>query len=133
MSQETVLLFANEAFYLTFTTRDADAMDAIWSAREDVTCVHPGWQPLIGRNEVMRSWRNILSNPKAPKIECEHVWAHVAETIAYVLCNEVMAEGQLAATNIFTLEDGAWKIIHHQAGPMPNTARELTKKTPVFQ
>jgi hypothetical protein len=47
MSQETVILFTNEAFYLTFASRDAEAMDAIWSSRENVTCIHPGWQPSL--------------------------------------------------------------------------------------
>lgn len=133
MSQETAVLFANEAFYLTFASRDADAMDAIWSGRPDVTCVHPGWPPLRGREAVIGSWRDILANPEAPEISCRRARAAVAGAMAYVLCAEVLAGGQLAATNIFVHEDGLWKMIHHQAGPMPQTAPEPPRKKPTMQ
>ena len=133
MSKETILLFANEAFYLTFTTRDTEAMDAIWSDRENVTCIHPGWPPLRGRGSVMKSWRDILTNSQSPAIRCEHAWAHIDGTMAYVLCNEILAKGQLAATNIFALEDGTWKLVHHQAGPMSRISLETEKNSPTFQ
>ena len=133
MSKETILLFANEAFYLTFTTRDMEAMDAIWSDRENVTCIHPGWPPLRGRDSVMKSWRNILTNSQSPEIRCERVWPHIIGTMACVLCTEILAEGQLAATNIFVLEDGVWKMIHHHAGPAPSIDPEPTKKPNLLQ
>ena len=133
MSQETAVLFANEAFYLTFTNRDADAMDDIWSTRDTVTCIHPGWPPLRGRKPVVQSWRDILANPNAPKITCQNARAYVDANMAYVLCTEVLAGGQLAATNIFVIEDGTWKLVHHQAGPMPETAPKPPIKKPTLQ
>lgn len=133
MSQETVILFANEAFYLTFASGDAEVMDSIWSSRENVTCIHPGWHPLIGRDKVMSSWRAILSNSEAPEIRCEHNSVHIDGSIAYVLCAEILATGQLAATNIFALEGSAWKMIHHQAGPMPTITLEPGKNMPTVQ
>ena len=133
MSQENIVQFANEAFYLTFATRDADSMDAVWSTRDNVTCIHPGWQPLIGRDSVMKSWRDILRNSEAPEIHCEHARACIDGTMAYVLCTEILAEGQLAATNIFVLEDKAWKMVHHQAGPMPSSALEFANNPPILQ
>ena len=133
MSQRTAVLFANEAFYLTFINRDADAMDDIWSTRDMVTCIHPGWPPLRGRKPVVQSWRDILANPSAPKITCHNAYACVDSSMAYVLCTEVVAGGQLAATNIFVLEDGIWRMIHHQAGPMPGTAPKPPIKKPTLQ
>ncbi len=133
MTQETVVLFANEAFYVNFTNHDADSMDAIWSARDDVTCIHPGWQPLRGRNAVMKSWRQILKNSETPKIRCEHAHAYIDGTMAYVLCTEILTEGQLAATNIFVLEDGVWKMVHHQASPMRSVTPEPAKNIPTLQ
>ena len=133
MSQETAVLFANEAFYLTFANRDADAMDTLWSTRDMVTCIHPGCPPLRGRNPVVRSWRDILANPNAPKVTCQNARAYVDTTMDYVLCTEVLAGGQLAATNIFVIEDETWKMVHHQAGPMPETAPEPPTKKPMLQ
>ena len=133
MSQESLLLFANEAFYVTFTNRDANAMDAIWSSRDNVTCIHPGWHLLKGRNHVMRSWRDILSNTKAPEIRCEHAHAFIDGDMAYVLCTEILPGGQLTATNIFVLEDEAWKMVHHQAWPAPVNFSRSESKPPTVQ
>ncbi len=133
MSEEKVALFANEAFYLTFATRNANAMDDIWSARDDVTCIHPGWHPLRGRDLVMKSWRDIFSNSEPSEIQCENACAYIYGAMAYILCTEVLAGGQLAATNIFVLEDRAWKMIHHHAGPMPANIPILPKAAPMLQ
>ena len=133
MPQETAVLFANEAFYLTFTNRDVDAMIAIWSTRDIVTCIHPGWPPLRGRDPVMQSWRDILDKPNAPKITCQNAQAFVNGSMAYVLCTEVLAGGQLAGTNIFVLEDGTWKMVHHQAGPMSKIEPKPPMRKPTLQ
>ena len=122
MSQHAAILFANDAFYMAFQGRDMDAMSDAWSERENITCIHPGWQPLNGRGEVMASWHAILSNADNPAIECRHAVAHTAGDVAYVLCYEAMPQGLLVATNIFVHENGIWRIIHHQSGPAPSGA-----------
>ena len=68
MSDHVSVLFANDAFYAAFAGRDLEAMDELWSRRPNVTCIHPGWSPLIDRDSVMQSWRAILSNPASPAI-----------------------------------------------------------------
>jgi hypothetical protein len=37
---------------------------------------------------------------------------------AYVVCGEAVDGAELVATNLFVREDGAWKLVHHQAGPV---------------
>lgn len=66
MSDHQAILFSNEAFYQAFAERDMDAMDAIWADDDAVACIHPGWQPLEGREAVLESWRAILSNADSP-------------------------------------------------------------------
>ena len=124
MSQHAAVLFANDAFYLAFRTRDLEAMAAVWSEREGITCIHPGWRPLSGRQPVMTSWRAILSNPDNPEVECRGAEAHTAGDVAYVLCYEVMPQGLLVATNIFVHEGGIWRMIHHQSGPAPASSAD---------
>ena len=119
MSQDTAVLFANEAFYAAFAGRDAAAMDDIWAARDAVTCLHPGWPPLHGREAVMQSWRDILANPDAPDIRCDSARPHVLGEAAYVVCAERLPGGELAATNVFVHERGIWKMVHHQSAPAP--------------
>ncbi len=124
MSQETAVLFANEAFYAAFASRDFTAMEAIWSAGDAVTCIHPGWPALSGRGAVIGSWRDILANPDAPGITCARARAHVAEDMAYVICAERLDGGELMATNIFVREAKTWKMVHHQAAPAPAGAAD---------
>ena len=118
MTEDASILFANEAFYTAFATRDMAAMEDIWTRETPPTCVHPGWQPLVGRRQVIESWRNIMENGEAPDISCSGARVFRVGEAAYVTCTEHLARSTLIATNIFLREGGQWKIIHHQAGAM---------------
>ena len=117
MSGEAGSLFANEAFYQAFRTQDLAAMDQVWARHSRVACLHPGWPPLTSRAEIMESWKGIFSNPEAPDIACRGAAAFVNGQQSFVVCYEVFGTGLLAATNIFVMEGGVWKMVHHQAGP----------------
>lgn len=125
MSDHAALLFANEAFYHAFRSRDPAAMERVWAARPSVTCIHPGWRVLHSREEVMASWQGILGNPEAPPIVCREARAHVHDSFGLVLCYEVIGESVLAATNAFLREGRDWRMIHHQAGPCELTPAQL--------
>jgi ketosteroid isomerase-like protein len=109
------VLEANEGFYRAFASRDVAAMDGVWADRHPVACIHPGWDVLAGRREVLASWRRILEAADAPHIACSLAEAHVLGDAAFVTCHEVLPGGRLAATNVFVREAGAWKMVHHQA------------------
>jgi len=130
MTDTIAVLFANEAFYQAFAERDLEAMDTVWSRGETVSCVHPGWHPLAGRDAVMESWRTILSDPAAPDIACRNASAYLLGDVAYVLCHEALESGFLIATNVFVREGGPWKMVHHQAGMGPAPAAEAAETVP---
>lgn len=105
---------ANAAFYEAFAAGDAAAMEALWSRTASVLCIHPGASPLHGRDAVMESWRSILEAP--PAILATDARVAVIRGVAFVTCLEHIDDAALAATNVFVWEDGAWRIVHHQAG-----------------
>jgi hypothetical protein len=109
-------LFANEAFVLAFTRRDAVAMEALWARREPLVCIHPGWRRLVGRDEIMESWRRILSNPDQPGMDFYDAEVHALPGVALVTCYEELPGGVCLATNGFVLEDGAPRIVLHHSG-----------------
>ena len=117
MSDEEAVLAANQEFYRAFTTRDLAAMDALWAREVAVACIHPGWDALVGRDMVMESWAAILGGAGAPQIRCEAPRAFVLGPSAFVICREVLEQGQLIATNVFVREPAGWRMVHHQAGP----------------
>ncbi|SMF71414.1 Ketosteroid isomerase homolog [Tistlia consotensis] len=121
MSQHAAVLFANEAFYLAFRNRDSEAMEALWAEGATVACIHPGWQAVVGREAVLESWRAILGGQHAPVVRLRGARATLTGEVGIVLCYEEIegSDSLLVATNLFLREDGAWRLIHHQAGPTP--------------
>lgn len=129
-STETALLRANSAFYSAFAERDMEAMDELWAHATPVACVHPGWPPLHGRDEVMASWRSILLSGESPRVRCEQAKAFVLGATGFVTCVEHVDGGRLVATNTFALEDGLWQIVHHHAGPLSALAEDAGDGSP---
>lgn len=115
LSDEDAVLSANLEFYRAFNARDTKAMDMLWAKKAPVICVHPGWTALAGRDVVLRSWRDILTNPASPHVMVHDDRAFLYGDLAIVQCEEELDSGHLAATNMFVREAGAWRMIHHQA------------------
>jgi hypothetical protein len=114
---ESDILAANEAFYEAFRREDQAAMQALWARRAPVACIHPGWGAMLGRERVIQSWRVIMQNG-SPPIRCVNPQVLRLGEAALVICEEHIGGGRLIATNAFVHEDGAWRMVHHQAGPV---------------
>lgn len=117
MSEADAVLFANEAFYRAFADCDMTVMESLWADSVPVCCIHPGWEGIHGREEVLESWRAILTGGSAPDIACIAPRAYLLGGAAYVVCFEDVGGDYLIATNYFVKEAGLWKMVHHQAGP----------------
>jgi ketosteroid isomerase-like protein len=118
MEQDAAILAANQRFYDAFNQKDASLMDEVWAAPDAVTCVHPGWNLLSGREAVMGSWGSILANPAQPRIVMGGATVSLRGDVAVVVCRELVGGSPLVATNVFVLEAGAWKLLHHHSGPV---------------
>lgn len=126
------VLALNQAFYRAFASLDFAAMDALWARHLPVACLHPGWTLLMGRETVMDSWRALLAGPQPPSIHPRNEQVVMLGDTALVLCEEVMPGTVCAASNLFAREEGGWRLVHHQAGPLapasergPTPARRL--------
>jgi hypothetical protein len=115
-------------YYDAFNRRDLVAMDRIWARQAPVTCLHPGWTPLCTRDAIMESYREILDNPDAPRIDCFDERAFLQGTAVVVICEESLQAGSLVATNIFIEEAGGWYMVHHQAGPIVRRRPEPSRR-----
>ena len=84
---------ANQLLYDAFETGDIDLMNALWLDGPDaatVTCVHPGWAPLHGRDAVLRSWSMIMANTTYIQFVLTDVTVRVTDDVAVVTCGENM-------------------------------------------
>ena len=107
---------ANLEFYRAFGAGNFAAMDGLWSHREAVVCIHPGWPPVRGREDVMASWKGILAEPPSPAVHAVEEEVYLMGEAAMVVCFETIGEIFLVATNLFVREDGSWRLLHHHAG-----------------
>lgn len=119
----SAILAANQEFYEAFASGDLARMDRLWAQRAPVICIHPGWGALTDRPSIMESWRNILDDGGAQvRGVGPRVFRH--GPVALVVLQEVLPGGLLMATNGFVQEEGAWRMVLHQAGPLSAIAEE---------
>jgi ketosteroid isomerase-like protein len=125
-SDETAVLEANQRFYAAFQSLDVAKMAGVWLQEDWVQCVHPGWDLLVGWDEVKESWRRIFSNTRRIQVAVSSVRAHVEGDAAWVACTEHITsafaqsfdESMLQATNMFVRREGAWLLVGHHASPL---------------
>jgi ketosteroid isomerase-like protein len=128
-SHDTAILRANETFYRAFSTGDYATMARLWAEQAPVTCLHPGLPALIGRETVMQSWRQILTQSAQLTMRCDHAHVQLFGESAVVTCYEANGDepAHLAATNVFVREADQWRMVHHHAGPL---ARAISRPPP---
>ena len=124
--EREAVLAANRAFYRAFNERDYDAMDLLWAPTGATICLHPGQAPLLDRAEIMQSWRAILRHPESPRVRCSDEWVVGRAGIALVVCREILANGQLMATNSFVRLANGWHMLGHHSGGVPAIERSQT-------
>lgn len=122
MQDTAAVLDANEAFYRAMRAGDLAAMEALWSRERTVSCTHPDGPAIFGREAVMASWELILGH-RPPEICADDAQAIITGQSAMVLCREVIDSGsgsvELMASNAWVREDGAWRMVNHQAAVIP--------------
>ena len=117
------VLDANQAFYRAMRKGDLDAMDALWARARTVSCTHPNGPVLLGRVAVMESWRLILGH-LPPDIHATDAQAIITGRSAMVLCTESIGAARLMASNAWVREDGAWRMLNHQAAHIPRASSD---------
>ena len=130
---------ANAEFYAAFEEADLDRMAAVWADgpyAAGVSCVHPGWSMLRGRDEVLRSWALIMANTSYIQFVLTEVRTDVYGDQAVVTCKEniltagddsdpgFLAGGSVVSTNVFIRSGGEWRLLLHHGSPILNGTTE---------
>ncbi|HEY3603531.1 MAG TPA: nuclear transport factor 2 family protein [Sporichthyaceae bacterium] len=149
MSDDDRILELNEDLYAAFENADLDKMDALWARGElspSVSCVHPGWPLLRGREEVMRSWAMIMANTTYIQFVITDVELSLAGDIAVLTCVENIitaaddsdAGGGLSsfegakgvATNVFRRTGDGWRLWVRHGSPVLSESAEGEETEP---
>lgn len=115
-SEIEAILRTHHTFYVAFSGGNFPTMEACWAKDNPVLAIHPWGPVIVGRDDVMRSWKEVLRNP--PNIQCTDEHVEQVDDFAIVTCLERAGEGILAATNILVKENESWLFCHHHAGPL---------------
>ena len=122
------LLTVNASFYTALSLADFNLMQRLWLDTPEAVCVHPGWPPLHGWDDIRVSWQQIFENQGPLRVWPSEIQVRLYGQTAEINClenidmSQVRGTGilQTRATNVFRLVDGAWKMLEHHALPMPD-------------
>lgn len=124
---EDAVRHANQEFYAAFESLDIKRMDAVWAHDDSVECVQPGWDLLLGWDEVRERWARVFANTSRVRVALSGVRIRVEGTVGWVACTvrlttafvEGFDEAIVQATNIFVHRDARWLLVVHHASILP--------------
>ncbi|MEM0914941.1 MAG: nuclear transport factor 2 family protein [Planctomycetota bacterium] len=130
------VLNANAGFYAalnTLFTGDDGPMADVWSHADDVTYMGPLGASLHGWDQVAQTWAEQAAMKLGGGVQTHDVRVVVSAGLALVTNiehgrNPHTIDGPMdvliRATNVYRLEDGAWKMIHHHTDLLPTLVEE---------
>ncbi|UBU13271.1 nuclear transport factor 2 family protein [Nonomuraea gerenzanensis] len=133
MSVDTAAIeTVNQEFYTAIESADLDKMTEIWAedtTDDQVSCVHPGWTLLTGRQEVLRSWALIMANTTYIQFVLTDVNTTVLGDVAVLTCVENIltageegeasfAAGKVVASNVYIRTPQGWRLWMHHGSPV---------------
>jgi ketosteroid isomerase-like protein len=136
-TDEEEVLAANRTFYAALHTLDMSLMAQVWLHADWVKCLHPGWDLLMGWDEVGRSWEEIFRSTEQMMVSITRPLVHVAGDVAWISCLENVttayqndfSTAMVEATNIFVRRSGRWLLVHRHTTPLPEPPPDAS--TPV--
>lgn len=131
LKTEQELRAANDSLYAALNamfTGNLEPMNKLWSHSDDITDMGPFGGRLTGWEAVGAEFKKEAGMKFGGRIVCKDLHIYAGTDMGYTVCVEqgenMSAEGKPVvvshrATNIFHLENGQWKLVHHQTDYSP--------------
>lgn len=124
------VLAANKAFYEALRSLDMAQMEEVWLKENWVRCLHPGWDLLLGWEDIQKSWEDIFHSSGQMLISVSRPLVQVVGDAAWVSCladittaqTDRFSTGLIETTNIFVRHQGRWLLVHHHTTPLSREA-----------
>jgi ketosteroid isomerase-like protein len=116
---------ANDSLYAALNamfTGNAEPINSIWSHADYITTMGPFGGRITGWEAVSAEFKKVAAMKLGGKISCKELHIYAGTDMGYTVCIEegenMNAEGKPVpvshrATNVFHLENGQWKLVHH--------------------
>jgi uncharacterized protein (TIGR02246 family) len=127
-----LILDVNSRFYKALGTRDLELMGTVFVHDERAGCTHPGWVMLEGWEAIRQSWENVFDPEDQLDIKLHNVTVDIEGDAAWVSCiqeltyikREPIMTNVSVSTNIFEKNESGWRMIIHQASPVPISTQQ---------
>jgi ketosteroid isomerase-like protein len=127
MSEVEELRAVNERFYKALEELDLEQMERLWLHEPWVRCIHPGWDVLVGWEQVRKSLEQIFASTGWMRVTPTECNIHVFGDVGMVACAENITASRdsdvgvavAQATNLFRRTPEGWRMFHHHASPAP--------------
>jgi len=136
-TDEQEVLSANQAFYQALQSLDLKQMEAIWLHEDWVRCLHPGWDLIVGWDEVRESWAAVFRSTTQMRVAVSRPIVHVLGDTAWVSCihhitaafEDGFSTAVIETTNIFVRRSGQWRMVHHHTTALPERVPSGTSRS----
>lgn len=138
---EQELRAANDQLYAALNamfTGNLEPMITLWSHGNNITDMGPFGGRLTGWEAVGAEFKNEAAMKLGGRIVCKDLHIYAGTDMGYTVCVEegenMSAEGMPVlvshrATNIFHLENGQWKLVHHHTDLSPQLEKAFATET----
>lgn len=116
------------AFYDALARADLEALMALWADDEDIICIHPGGQRLVGHVAIRAVWEEILSQGalhiQPRQLHATHTMLSAVHSIVEDIAHpeNKPADVHVIASNVYMKTAHGWKIVMHHASVCPGPA-----------
>jgi ketosteroid isomerase-like protein len=137
VESESGVQYLIDQFYAAYTqvvNGDPEPMLALWSHAPYVSAMHTLGDTEVGWEKVEAEWRRVSGTITRGEIAFELLQEHGSGDLALVVgiesgaieVNEQVVEFRIRVTNIFELQDGQWRVIHHHGDAIPAMEKQST-------
>lgn len=112
------------SFYEALQSADIDRLMACWADEDDIVCVHPGGDRLMGLSAIRAAFEalfahgGILVQPsQVCKVESLTCAMHSVIELVQVMTNEGPRQAQVVVTNVYQRTAQGWRMVAHHASP----------------
>ena len=120
------------ALYEAMRRGDLDALMALWSDDDEICCIHPGGNRLVGAAAIRASFEAIFGNGaidaephRVRRLESHSSAVHSVLERIRVRTAQGEQFAWVLATNVYLKSADGWKLVAHHASP--GTAVEVSE------
>lgn len=133
MITKDALLEINKSYYKAFENFDIETMAQIWSNTDDVVCIHPGWDILVGWEKVKEGWNKIFMEETLLKFTIRNPNVIIRDKVGIISCieeifissRETISQTFIATTNLYQETTNGLKLFYHHSSPVLTNERNL--------